>query len=163
MKRFFVLTAFIFSVQPVVLAQKDSMKATLPLTKKTTPVKLTVEQEQWIRQNYQHIAAMKKDSAKMEIRQSFASIPEASAEFMISRAGKLLQEDKQKHKVQMQQMLQSLTSQKNALKRKLTEKERELKKTKDPNTIKILNFEINGMKNKLIEIDKEILYLRQSK
>jgi hypothetical protein len=117
----------------------------------------------WLRQNYQHIVSMKKDSAKMEIRKNFSSISNASLEYMISRASKLMQEDKQKHQAQAQQMLRSLTAQKNTLTKEIAEKEKELKKIKDPSGVKILNDEITILKNKVKELDKEIKYLHESK
>jgi chromosome segregation ATPase len=74
-----------------------------------------------------------------------------------------MQEDKQKHQAQAQQMMRSLTAQKNTLTKEIAEKEKELKKTKDPSTIKKLNDEIIVLKNKLKDIDKEIKYLHDSK
>ena len=160
MKNYFTLTLSFFLIQAIAFAQKDSLKRTVTSSTKAITSKITVEQEQWLRQNYQHIAGMKKDSARMEIRKSFSSISNASLEYMISRAGKLIQEDKQKHLSLIQQMMKSLTSQKNALTKKIADKERELKGTKDPVKIKSLKDEIAEMKNKIKDLDKEIRYLR---
>ena len=123
--------------------------------------KITIVQEQWVRQNYQHIVILKKDSAKIEIKKSFPTASNASVDAMINRATKLMQADKQKHLAQVQQMMRSLTTQKNTLAKETAEKEKELKKTKDPDKIKILKDEITVFKNKIKELDKEIKYLHE--
>ena len=163
MKNYFILILPFFLIYATALAQKDSLKRTVTSSTKVSTTKITVEQEQWLRQNYQHIAGMKKDSARTEIRKNFSSISDASVEYMITRAGKLMQEDKQKHQVLVQQMLRSLKAQKIDLIKKIADKERELKRTKDPVKIKSLKDEIAEKKNKIKDLDKEIRYLRETK
>lgn len=158
MKSYLILSLTFLLMTTTVSAQKDPVKRTITTTKK-----ITVEQEQWLRKNYQHITGMKKDSARMEIRKNFSSISNTSLDYMISRAGKLLQEDKQKHLAMVQQMLRSLTAQKNALTKQIAEKEKELKKIKDAASTQSLQNEIIEMKNKVKDLDKEIKYLHDSK
>lgn len=163
MKIYFILTLLFFLMQTNAFAQKDSLKRAVTSSTKFTTSKITIEQEQWLRKNYQHLAGIKKDSARTEIRKNFSSISDASVEYMITRAGKLMQEDKQKHQSLVQQMLKSLKTQKIDLTKKLADRERELKRTKDPVKIKSLKDEIAQIKNKIKDLDKEIRYLRETK
>jgi hypothetical protein len=160
MRNYLILALFSL-IQTVAFAQKDPVKRTV--TTKTSIQKISYEQERWLRQNYQHIVSMKKDSARMEVKKSFPDASKTSVEAMINRASKLMQEDKQKHQAQAQQMIKSLTSQKNATLKQLAEKEKELKKTKDDPKIKLLRDEITVLKNKVKDLDKEIKYLHDSK
>lgn len=163
MKKFFILLLSFVLLQATAFGQKDSLKRPVVTSAKTTTKKITVEQERWIRENYQKIAVMKKDSARMEIRKKFSSISDPSADYIIGRAAKLVQQDKQKHLAMVRQMLRTLSTQKTALSKKITEKENELKKTKDKEKNKSLADEIAQMKNKMKDLDKEIRYLRESK
>ena len=163
MKKYLILFVLSFLVKAFSFAQKDTLKRTSTTSTKIIAQKITVEQEQWLRQNYQHIVSMKKDSARMEIRKNFSSISSSTLEYMLSRAGKLMQEDKQKRQALVQQMLKSLKSQKDSLTKKIAAKESELKKTKDQAKTKSLKDEIAEMKNKVKDLDKEIRYLRESK
>ena len=163
MKNYFIVLLSFVLIQATVFAQKDSLKRPAVSSAKTTTKKITVEQEQWIRKNYQKIAVLKKDSARMEIRKNFPSVSDPSADYIIGRAAKLVQQDKQKHLAMVQQMLKTVLAQKTALSKKIAEKENELKKTKDKEKIKSLTDEIAEMKNKMKDLDKEIKYLRESK
>ena len=156
------LVLFSLLIQAFAFGQKDPVKRTVTTTKITTQ-KITIEQERWLRRNYQHIVAIKKDSARMEIKKNFSSISNSSVEAMIGRANKLMQEDKQKHQAQAQQMIRSLSTQKNTLSKEIAEKEKELKKAKDPSKIKVLKDEITVLKNKVKDLDKEIKYLHDTK
>lgn len=161
MKNYILLFLSFLLLHAFAYGQKDPVKQTATVT--TTVQKITTAQEQWLRQNYQHLVTMKKDSARMEIKENFPSASKSSVEAMMSRAGKLLQEDKQKHQVQVQQMTRSLTAQKTVLTKQIAEKEKELKKTKDAAKIKSLKDEIAQLKNKVKDLDKEIKYLHDSK
>jgi hypothetical protein len=163
MKNYYIVLLSFVLIQATVFAQKDSLKKPMVTSATTTTKKITVEQEQWIRKNYQKIAVLKKDSARMEIRKNFPSVSDPSADYIIGRAAKLVQQDKQKHLAMVQQMLRTLSTQKTALSKKIVEKENELKKTKDKDKIKSLTNEIAEMKNKMKDLDKEIRYLRESK
>src|SRR5690242_6758520 len=131
MKNYFILALSIFLLQAATFAQKDPVNRTTTPPKVSTQ-KITIDQERWLRQNYQHIVAMKKDSARMEIKKNFPSASKISVEAMMHRANKLMQEDKQKHRAQAQQIMRSLITQKNTLTKEIAQKEKELKKIKDP-------------------------------
>lgn len=162
MRNYFILTAFSLFIQIFAFGQKkDPIKKTI--TTKATAQKVTIVQEQWLRQNYQHIVIMKKDSATIEIKKNFPSASKTSIQAMINRANKLMQDDKQKHKAQAQQMMKSLTTQKKAILKQIADKEKELKKTKDDDKTKSLKDEIAELKNKVKDLDKEIKYLHDSK
>lgn len=161
MRNYLVLALCSLMIQAFAFGQNESAKRVVAI--KNTSHKISIEQEQWLRQNYQHIVAMKKDSARIEIKKNFSSASNSLVEAMISRASKLMQEDKQKHRAQAQQMMAALTAQKNTLNKQITDKEKELKRTKDQSRIKSLKDEIAELKNKVKDVDKEIKYLHDSK
>jgi len=92
MIRLFILL-FLLSADMMALAQKDSTLRIKNETIKNThreSIKLTNTQQQWLNNNYKKIAGLKKDSATTVIRKNFATIPEASLEYMISQAVQFL-------------------------------------------------------------------------
>jgi hypothetical protein len=163
MRHYFLLALFSLLLHSFVFGQKDTVKKAVTIPSKTITQKITFDQERWLRQNYQHIVAMKKDSSRMEIKKSFPDASKTSVEAMMNRASKLMQEDRQKHQAQAQQMIKTLTTQKNATLKQLAEKEKELKRTKEDSKVKLLKDEITVLKNKVKDLDKEIKYLHDSK
>ena len=158
MIRLFILL-FLLSADIMALAQKDSTLRIKNETIKNThreSIKLTNTQQQWLNNNYKKIAGLKKDSATTVIRKNFATIPEASLEYMISQAVQLLKGDNQKQLALLKQMVDELKKQKQALLKKLQEKENQLAKETDPGKRTAITNEILELKKKIKEAEDNI-------
>src|SRR5688572_23272603 len=84
---------------------------------------LTQQQQQWLYSNYRKLGGMSKQNATGFIRQNFANMSEASLDFMISLAGRLMQADQSEQLEQMKSMLAQLKSQKKSIQEKIIKKE----------------------------------------
>jgi hypothetical protein len=155
MIRLFILV-LLLSADMMALAQKDStVLIKNAAIKKSSPqqIRLTNTQQQWLSNNYKKIAGLKKDSAAAVVRKNFTSITEASLEYMISSAAKLLKNDNQQQLSMLKQMLQQLKQQKQGLLKKIQDKENQLAKETDPEKRKTITNEILELKKKLKETE----------
>jgi len=156
---------FLLSADKMALAQKDStIQIKDPAIKNTYPesIRLTSTQQQWLNNNYKKIAGLKKDSAIAVIRKNFTLISEATLEYMIGTAGKMLQGDNQKHLSLLKKILDQLKQQKEGLLKKIQEKENQLDKEKDPRKRKAITNEILELKKKISETEDNIHRKRET-
>ncbi|HYM92722.1 MAG TPA: hypothetical protein VET23_01170 [Chitinophagaceae bacterium] len=156
MNRFFPIIIFLFA-SFAAKAQKDTLRSGKVLTKQEAPkVTLTIQQEQWLKNNYSRAANLSKEQARVEIKKSLPGISEASMEYIINQSEKLLQQDKQKQIAILAQMLQVLRSQKNLLEKKIKEKEDELNNSSNADLRNTIIKEIERLKTQLAEVNLSI-------
>ena len=158
MIRLFILI-LLLSGNLLAFSQKDSATLKKNIAVKDTStkeIKLSAAQQQWLTTNYKKIAGLKKDSAAFRVKQNFPTIPEASVEYIISSAAKLLKNDNRQQLTRLKQMLTRLKQQKQALLRKIQDKENQLAQETDPEKRKAITNEILELKKKLKELEDDI-------
>jgi Mg2+ and Co2+ transporter CorA len=158
MIRLFILL-FLLSADMMALAQKDNTLIKNNVATKTTyqePIRLTELQQEWLNNNYKQVAGLKKDSAVIMIRKNLTSIPDASIEYVISQAAKLLQEDHTRQLVALRHILDRLKQQVQILNKEIQEKEDQLAKETDPDKKKTILNEIMELKKKVKELKDDI-------
>ena len=148
----FCITALSITAQNDSVIQKNNAGI-----KMNDSVRLTKYHQEWINSNFKKIGAMKKDSASKLISKKFGSLPDASIEFMISLAQRLLQEDNQEQLVQLTQALDQLKEQKQSLLKQIQEKEDALAKEKDADKRKALSAAILELQKKMRATEVSIL------
>ena len=149
MRRYFLIVILFICIQPL-RAQQDTLRSNT-ITKQTLkqPIILSKEQQNWLGNNYSRLGNLKKQQARTAILKEFPAISEASLEYMIGEAGRLLKGDRSKEIALLNQRLSMLKEQKNVLAKKITEKEGELKKTTLADQRASITKEIQDLKTQL--------------
>jgi len=154
--RFYFIVLFLASFQ-ILQAQKDSLRLTPGISNPPKQkIILSAQQDQWLKKNYARLNKLPKQKATAEIKKNFAGVSESSIEFFISEAARLTKGDQQKEILQLEQMLQTLKTQKNVLAKKITEKEGELNKTFDASKRTSISNEIQNLKIQIEKNDEAI-------
>lgn len=117
-----------------------------------TEVTLTKAQRDWLNINYKQLAGLRKDSAARLVRKNFSSVNEATLEFLISQANRLVKQDEQKF---LQEQIEQLKAQKQTLLNKIAQKEAELAATSD--TIKR-----EKLKQEILLLKRDVALLNRS-
>ena len=154
-----VINLFFLTITVSAAANQDTIPATrksnLESTRLSQPT-LTPAQQQWLDNNYTKLNGMTKTNASMVIKQQFNTISEASIDYMIGLAGKLVNKDHQQQLAQMKQMLNQLKSQKNALLNQIKNKEAQYSSSGDDLKRARLNNEIALLKTQLRIVETQI-------
>ena len=138
-------------------AQQDTLRSNT-ITKQPVkqPIILSKEQQSWLDNNYSRLGNFKKQQARTAILKEFPAISEASLEYMIGEAGRLLKGNQSKEIAVLNQRLSMLKNQKNMLAKKISEKETALKKTTLADQRASITKEIQDLKTQLEHTERSI-------
>jgi hypothetical protein len=154
MKQFLVLL-FMVSAPLTGLAQKETTTRTPNRTDtgKVAAVNLTKAQRDWLNLNYKKLAGLRKDNAIRLVKETFPALNEATMEFLIGQAAGLAKQDEQKL---LQEQLEKLRAQKQALLNKIIQKKAELGATSDTVKEEKLRQEILGLEREVALLSRSI-------